>query len=60
MVAVALGAWLRSEPITLRTLLAAAIIIAAVIAMVSGRPRTVEEAGSTAGAVGATELEPDR
>ena len=60
VVAVALGAWLRSEPITLRTLLAAAIIIAAVIAMVSGRPRTVEEAGSTAGAVGATELEPDR
>jgi drug/metabolite transporter (DMT)-like permease len=60
VVAVALGAWLRSEPITLRTLLAAGIIIAAVIAMVSGRPRTVEEAGSTPGAVEATELEPDR
>jgi drug/metabolite transporter (DMT)-like permease len=39
VVAVALGAWLRSEPITLRTLLAAAIIIGAVVAMVSGRPR---------------------
>ena len=60
VVAVALGAWLRSEPITLRTLLAAGIIIAAVIAMVSGRPRAVEDAASTPGAVGATELEPDR
>jgi drug/metabolite transporter (DMT)-like permease len=39
IVAVALGAWLRSEPITPRTLLAAAIIIGAVVAMVSGRPR---------------------
>ena len=39
VVAVALGAWLRSEPITLRTLLAAAVIIGAVVAMVSGRPR---------------------
>ncbi len=60
VVAVALGAWLRSEPITLRTLLAAAIIIAAVVAMVSGRPRTVEEAGSTPEAVGANGLETDR
>ena len=53
VVAVALGAWLRSEPITPRTLLAAAIIIAAVVAMVSGRPRTAEETGSTPEAVGA-------
>jgi drug/metabolite transporter (DMT)-like permease len=53
VVAVALGAWLRSEQITPRTLLAAAIIIAAVIAMVSGRPRTAEETGSTPEAVGA-------
>ncbi|MEO8246815.1 MAG: EamA family transporter [Chloroflexota bacterium] len=49
IVAVALGAWLRSEPITLRTLLAAAIIIGAVVAMVSGRPRG-EPAPAPAGA----------
>ena len=39
IIAVALGAWLRSEPITLRTVLAAALIIGSVVAMVSGRPR---------------------
>ncbi len=38
IVAVALGAWLRSEPLTIRTGIAAAIIIAAVVAMVTGRP----------------------
>jgi drug/metabolite transporter (DMT)-like permease len=53
VVAVALGAWLRSEPITPRTLLAAAIIIAAVIAMVTGRPREAEELGPSPEAVGA-------
>jgi drug/metabolite transporter (DMT)-like permease len=42
IVAVALGAIILSEPITPRTLLAAAIIIGAVVAMVSGRPRDVE------------------
>ena len=39
IVAVVLGAILLSEPITPRTLLATVIIIAAVVAMVSGRPR---------------------
>ena len=39
IVAVALGAILLSEPITPRTLIATAIILAAVVAMVSGRPR---------------------
>ena len=43
IVAVALGAIFLSEPITPRTLIAAAIIIGAVVAMVSGRPRDVEE-----------------
>lgn len=47
IIAVALGAWLRAEDITPRTLLAAAIIIGAVIAMVTGRPRDVEEPGGT-------------
>lgn len=45
IVAVALGAVFLSEPITPRTLIATVIIIGAVIAMVSGRPRTVEEPG---------------
>lgn len=39
VVAVALGALILSEPITLRTIVAAVIIIGAVVAMVSGRPR---------------------
>ena len=39
IVAVALGALILSEPITPRTLIAALIIIGAVVAMVSGRPR---------------------
>ena len=39
IVAVALGALILSEPITPRTLIAAVIIIGAVVAMVSGRPR---------------------
>jgi drug/metabolite transporter (DMT)-like permease len=45
IVAVGLGAVLLSEPITLRTVIATVIIIGAVIAMVSGRPRIVEESG---------------
>jgi len=44
-VAVALGAILLSEPITPRTLVATVIILGAVIAMVSGRPRETEEPG---------------
>ena len=48
VVAVALGALLLSEPITPRTLLASALIIGAVIAMVSGRPRHQAEAPSAA------------
>lgn len=43
IVAVALGALFLSEAITPRTLIAAAVIIAAVVAMVSGRPRRAEE-----------------
>ena len=46
IVAVALGAFLLHEQITLRTLVASVLIIGAVIAMVSGRPREVEEAAA--------------
>jgi drug/metabolite transporter (DMT)-like permease len=42
LVAVALGAVLLNEPITIRTVVATAIIVAAVVAMVSGRPRDEE------------------
>lgn len=45
IVAVLLGALVLSEPITLRSVLATVIVIAAVVVMVSGRPRAVEEAG---------------
>ncbi|HUH17238.1 MAG TPA: EamA family transporter, partial [Methylomirabilota bacterium] len=45
IVAVALGAVFLSEPITLRTLVATVIIVGAVVAMVSGRPRQAEEPG---------------
>ncbi|HEX5578918.1 MAG TPA: EamA family transporter [Candidatus Limnocylindria bacterium] len=45
VVAVFLGLVLRDEPMTPRTLLATALIIGAVVAMVSGRPRGAEEAG---------------
>jgi drug/metabolite transporter (DMT)-like permease len=45
VVAVALGFAFRDETLTLRTLLAAGLIIGAVVAMVSGRPREAEEAG---------------
>jgi drug/metabolite transporter (DMT)-like permease len=43
VVAVALGAIVLSEPMTPRTWLASLIIIGAVVAMVSGRPRDVPE-----------------
>ncbi|HYI66256.1 MAG TPA: EamA family transporter [Candidatus Limnocylindrales bacterium] len=42
IVAVALGAIILSEPITPRTIIASVLIIGAVVAMVSGRPREVE------------------
>ena len=45
IVAVALGAVILREPITPRTLIASAIIIGAVVAMVSGRSREAEEPG---------------
>jgi len=45
VVAVALGLLFRNETFTPRTLLAAALIIGAVVAMVSGRPREAEVPG---------------
>jgi drug/metabolite transporter (DMT)-like permease len=45
IVAVGLGLLFRNEPLTPRTLLAATLIIGAVIAMVTGRPRDAEETG---------------
>jgi drug/metabolite transporter (DMT)-like permease len=45
IVAVALGTMLRGEQITPRMLLAAALIVGAVVAMVSGRARVPEESG---------------
>ncbi|MGH2429602.1 MAG: EamA family transporter [Candidatus Limnocylindria bacterium] len=45
IVAVALGSVFLSEEITPRTLIATAIIVGAVVAMMSGRPRQVEEVG---------------
>ncbi|MGH2385989.1 MAG: EamA family transporter, partial [Candidatus Limnocylindria bacterium] len=56
IVAVALGAILLSEPITPRTLIATVIILGAVVAMVSGRPRDTEE---SAPAPEAATLEPE-
>ena len=44
VVAVFLGVLFRDEPLTPRILLAAALIIGAVVAMVSGRPRNADEA----------------
>jgi drug/metabolite transporter (DMT)-like permease len=43
VVAVALGAIVLGEPMTARTWVASLIIIGAVVAMVSGRPRDVPE-----------------
>jgi drug/metabolite transporter (DMT)-like permease len=45
VVAVALGALILSEPITPRTLVASVLILGAVVAMVTGRPRVAEEEG---------------
>lgn len=45
VVAVALGIAFRGETLTPRSLLAAALILGAVVAMVSGRPREAEETG---------------
>jgi drug/metabolite transporter (DMT)-like permease len=45
VVAVALGALFLGEEITLRTLIAGVVILGAVVAMVSGRPREAEEPG---------------
>jgi drug/metabolite transporter (DMT)-like permease len=45
VVAVALGLLVRGESLTPRTLLAVALIIGAVVAMVSGRPREAEAPG---------------
>jgi len=45
VVAVALGIAFRGETLTPRSLLAAALIIGAVVAMVSGRPRDAAESG---------------
>jgi drug/metabolite transporter (DMT)-like permease len=44
IVAVVLGALILNEPLTPRTILASVIIIAAVVAMVSGRPRDAQPA----------------
>ncbi len=56
IVAVALGAVFLAEPINPRTVIATAIIIGAVVAMVSGRPRVAEESGP---APEAATLEPE-
>lgn len=45
VVAVALGVAFRGETMSLRSLLAAGLIIGAVVAMVSGRPRSAEKSG---------------
>ncbi len=45
VVAVALGVAFRGEALTQRSLLAAGLIIGAVVAMISGRPRDAEETG---------------
>lgn len=50
IVAVALGAIILSEEITIRTVVASVLIIGAVVAMVSGRPREEVEPRPTAGA----------
>jgi drug/metabolite transporter (DMT)-like permease len=45
VVAVILGAAILSEPITARTAIASILILGAVVAMVSGRPRIAQEEG---------------
>ncbi len=58
VVAVALGIAFHGETLGLRSLLAAGLIIGAVVAMVSGRPREVEESGPSPDA-GALDAEPE-
>jgi drug/metabolite transporter (DMT)-like permease len=55
VVAVALGAIFYAEAITPRTLLAAALILGAVVAMISGRPREAEAPTPTIEGEGAPE-----
>jgi len=57
VVAVALGVAFNDEVLTPRSLLAAALIIGAVVAMVSGRPREAEETGPSPDVA---TLEPER
>lgn len=49
VVAVVLGMIFRDESLTLRTVVASVLIIGAVVAMVSGRPRDLEELGPSPG-----------
>jgi drug/metabolite transporter (DMT)-like permease len=56
VVAVSLGFVFRGETLSLRSLVAVALIIGAVVAMVSGRPREVEESGPSPDAAA---LEPE-
>jgi drug/metabolite transporter (DMT)-like permease len=49
VVAVALGVAFRGETMSVRSILAAVLIIGAVVAMVSGRPREVEESAPSPG-----------
>ena len=56
IVAVALGAIILSEPITIRTLVASVLIIGAVVAMVSGRPREPDAEPAPAEAVSEPEV----
>jgi drug/metabolite transporter (DMT)-like permease len=58
IVAVALGSIVLSEPITPRTIIAAVIIIGAVAAMVSGRPRSAQETATVEGATGVDQPQP--
>ena len=58
VVAVALGVAFRGETLTLRSLLAAGLIIGAVVAMVSGRPRDVEAGPAPETATLEAEIEP--
>ena len=56
VVAIALGALFYAQPITPRTLIAAVLILGAVVAMVSGRPREVDDSRP---AVESGAVEPD-
>jgi drug/metabolite transporter (DMT)-like permease len=59
VVAVALGALVLHEPITLRTILASVLILGAVVAMVSGRPRDADEAAQSPAPEPMPEAEPE-